>query len=66
MYFDLKNNNYKNPYYKEKSITEVDRKNLHDELLTEIRGHIIDDRMNNTSETNKEKIRSLFDVTMKN
>lgn len=49
--------------YKEKSATAEGRKNLHSELLSEIKQHM-SKLIENAPEVNKDKIRTLFDVAL--
>ena len=49
--------------YKEKSATAEGRKNLHSELLAEIKQHM-GKLMENAPEVNKDKIRAMFDVAL--
>ena len=49
--------------YKEKSATAEGRKNLHNELLAEIKNRM-DGFVNNAPEANKAKINALFSVAM--
>lgn len=54
----------KKSVYKEKSETAEGRKNLHTELLSEIKQRL-DKLVENAPESNKEKITALFSVAMK-
>ena len=49
--------------YKEKSATAEGRKNLHSELLSEIKQHM-DKLLKNAPEVNKDKIRAMFDIAV--
>ena len=53
----------KKSVYKEKSATAEGRKNLHSELLAEIKQHM-GKLMENAPEVNKDKIRAMFDVAL--
>ena len=53
----------KKSVYREKSATAEGRKNLHSELLSEIKQHM-SKLMTNAPEANKDKIRTLFDVAL--
>lgn len=50
--------------YKEKSATAEGRKNLHNELLAEIKNRM-DGFVNNAPEANKAKVSALFSAAMK-
>ena len=53
----------KESVYKEKSATAEGRKNLHSELLSEIKQHM-NKLLKNAPESNKDKIRALFDIAL--
>lgn len=54
----------KKSVYKEKSATAEGRKNLHTELMSEIKQRL-DKLVENAPEANKEKINAMFSVAMK-
>ena len=60
----VKRNDMKKSEYREKSATAEGRKNLHNELLAEIKNRM-DGFVNNAPEANKAKVSALFSAAMK-
>ena len=60
----VKRNDMKKSEYREKSATAEGRKNLHSELLAEIKNRM-DGFVNNAPEANRAKVSALFSAAMK-